>query len=87
LASDLHLQGIIYNSLGRAAQAETEVEAHHQAAIKRFQESLAIKRRIGNEAGTADSLAELGKLLQDAGQMGEAVAAFNEALDVYQRAC
>ncbi len=36
------------------------------------------QRRIGDEAGAADSLGELGKLLMGAGRMREAIAAFNE---------
>ena len=54
-------------------------------AAARFQESLAIKRRIGNEGGAASSLGELGKLLMDAGRYQEAIAAFNETLEIDQR--
>ena len=58
---------------------------HRAAAFDRFTESLAIKRRIGNEAGTADSLGELGKLLQGRGADAEAIEAFNECVETQQR--
>jgi len=54
-------------------------------ALERFRESLEIKRRIEDESGVADSLGELGKLLRNAGQMREAIAAFTEALGIFQR--
>jgi tetratricopeptide (TPR) repeat protein len=91
LAIDLHEQGLIFNRMADAAQqrlaAEDDAEAarHREAAAERFQASLEIKRRIGDEAGAADSLGELGKLLQDAGQYADAVAAFNEYVETQQR--
>ncbi|MBM3123128.1 MAG: tetratricopeptide repeat protein, partial [Chloroflexi bacterium] len=78
VASNLHEQGLIYNrqasaaEAARAASGDAEAAAHRQAAFDRFTESLAIERRIGNEAGAADELGELGKLLMDAGRMREA---------------
>jgi tetratricopeptide (TPR) repeat protein len=85
LAADLHQQGLILNALAHAAQSDAERETQRRAAFERFRGSLEIKRRIGNEAGAADSLGELGKLLLDAGQLREAIAAFSEALEIYRR--
>jgi tetratricopeptide (TPR) repeat protein len=85
LAAMLHEQGLILNRLAGAAQSEAERETQRRAAFERFQESLDISRRIGNEGGAADSLGELGKLLLAAGQLREAIAAFSEALEIYRR--
>ncbi len=85
LAADLHEQGLILNRLAGAAQSEVEREAGRRAAFERFRGSLEIKRRIGNEAGAADTLAELGKMLRDAGQLREAIAAFTEFTETYRR--
>jgi tetratricopeptide (TPR) repeat protein len=92
VATTLHEQGLIYNKMARAAaagQAEAAADAtpaaHRAQAFDRFQQSLAIGRRIGDKAGAADSLGELGKLLRDAGQMREAIAAFTECAEIYRR--
>ncbi len=85
VAPNLHQQGLILNDMARAAQTHKERTTHRRAAAERFQQSLAIKRRIGYEGGVADSLGELGKLLMDAGQMREAIAAFTEALEIDQQ--
>jgi tetratricopeptide (TPR) repeat protein len=85
VAAVLHQQGLILIVLARAAQTDEERMTHRRAAVERFQHSLAIERRIGNEAGAADSLSELGKLLQDAGQMREAIAAFTEFTETHRR--
>jgi tetratricopeptide (TPR) repeat protein len=85
LAADLHEQGIISVLMARAAEDDAEAARHRETAANRFQASLKIKRRIGNEAGAADSLGELGKLLRDAGQYAEAIAAFNECIEIDQR--
>ena len=68
--------------MARAAATGDEAATHRAAAVERFQASLAIERRIGNQAGAADTLGELGKLWLDAGQMREAIAAFTEALEI-----
>jgi tetratricopeptide (TPR) repeat protein len=85
LAGNLHQQGLILTDLARAAQTGEERTAHLRAAAGRFQQSLDIKRRIGDEGGAADSLGELGKLWMDAGQMREAIEAFTECAEIYQR--
>jgi len=85
LAGNLHGQGLILTDLARAAQSDEEGTTHRRAAFERFQQSLAINRRIGNEADAANSLGELGKLLQDAGQMREAIEAFTECAEIYRR--
>ena len=84
LAAMLHEQGIIYIQMAGAAAA-ADGPAHRQQAAQCFQESLAISRRIGDEAGAASTLNELGKLLLEAGQMAEAIAAFNEALAIARK--
>jgi len=85
IAATLHQQGLIFINLARAAQTEEEGKAHLQAAFERFQQSLAINRRIGNESGAAATLSELGKLLRDAGMYREAIAAIAEGLEIRQR--
>jgi tetratricopeptide (TPR) repeat protein len=85
LAADLHEQGLIFNRMARAAEDAAEAARHREAAFERFQASLEIKHRIGDEAGAADSLAELAKLLAEAGQYKEAVSATNEALETARR--
>lgn len=85
VAATLHEQGLIFNRMAPAAEDDTEAARHRETAAERFQASLKIKRRIGDEAGAADSLGELGKLLRDAGQYAEAIAAFNECIEIDQR--
>ena len=85
MAWSLHQQGTILRLMAGAAQIDDEGMTHLRAAAERFRQSLAIKRRIGNEAGAADSLGELGKLWMAAGQMREAIAAFTECAEIYQR--
>jgi tetratricopeptide (TPR) repeat protein len=82
IAANLQEQGLIHMGEARTREAPEQ----RQAAWACFTESLAINRRIGDEAGAADSLGELGKLLMEAEQMAEAIAAFNEALENYRRA-
>jgi tetratricopeptide (TPR) repeat protein len=50
LAGNLHQQGLILNRMAHAAQTDEERTAHLRAAFERFQQSLTINRRIGNEA-------------------------------------
>ena len=94
VAMNLHQQGLIYNRMARTAAGVSEekrgeyretAQTARQKAVARFQDSLDIKRRIGDEAGAAKTLNELGKLLRDAGQMNEAIAAFNEALATFRK--
>lgn len=85
LAADLHEQGIIYNEMARVAESDEERWGYGETAVSRFHDSIAIKRRIGNDAGAATTLSELGKLLRDAGQMNEAINAFNEALATFRK--
>ncbi len=85
VAKCLHEQGLIYNGMARSAEDEEKRGELRQTAVSRFQDSIAINRRIGDESGTADALGELGKLLRDAGQMNEAIAAFNEANAIFTK--
>lgn len=88
VAKTLHEQGLIYNRLAGVAEAAgtgDEAAGQRRQAFERFQQSLAIKRRIGNEAGAAMSLGELGKLLMDAGEYGKAIAHFQEDLEIMRR--
>jgi tetratricopeptide (TPR) repeat protein len=68
LAADLHEQGLIFTDLARAAEDDAEAARHRETAAERFQEAYEVARRIGDEAGAAKSLGELGKLLRDAGE-------------------
>ena len=63
LANNLHGQGLTLIDLAGAAETEEARADHRIGAAERFRQSLTIKRSIGNEAGAADSLGELGKLL------------------------
>jgi tetratricopeptide (TPR) repeat protein len=85
VATTLHQQGIIHNELASAAQSEAEREAGRRAAFDRFRGSLEINQRIGNEGDAASTLGELGKMLRDAGQLREAIAAFGEALEIFTK--
>jgi tetratricopeptide (TPR) repeat protein len=85
LAGMLHEQGIILVRLARATTTGDEATTHLAAAVERFQASLAVERRIGDQAGAGKTLGELGKLWRDAGQMREAIAAFTEALEIAQK--
>jgi tetratricopeptide (TPR) repeat protein len=85
IATNLHQQGLMLTNLACTAHTNKERITHLSAAFERFQQSLVIARRIGHEPGIANCLGELGKLLRDAGQMGEAIAAFTEALDIFTR--
>ena len=71
--------------MARCRGPTTQAAGHRGRPSSASTESLAISRRIGNEAGAANSLGELGKLLMDAGQMREAIAAFNEYVEIQQR--
>jgi tetratricopeptide (TPR) repeat protein len=66
-------------------QRVTTPPNYRSLAAQRFQKSLAIQQRIGDEGGTASTLNELGKLLLDAGQMRAATVAFREALEIFRR--
>jgi tetratricopeptide (TPR) repeat protein len=81
----LHQQGLILTDLASAAQTDEEHTTHLRAAFERFQQSLDIAQRIGDEDGIASTLNELGKLLMNAGQTREAIMALTEALDIFSR--
>lgn len=85
LAADYFEQGIIYKKMARMAATVSEEKSSKlmKTAIRRFLESLAIERQIGNKANIANNLGELGKLLRDNGQINEAIAAFNEAKAIF----
>jgi tetratricopeptide (TPR) repeat protein len=85
IAMTLHQQGLILNCLADVAQTDEERMTYLRAAFERLQQSLAIVWRIGDQAGAADTLGELGKLLMDAGQMRAAIAAFTNVLEIDQR--
>ena len=85
IAAILHQQGLIFNRMAGATEDKEEGAAHRKVAFERFQESLSITRRIGDESGAASTLNELGRMWRDAGQMTEAIAAITEALDTFTR--
>jgi Flp pilus assembly protein TadD len=51
----------------------------------RYDESLALKRQLGNVAGTATSLHQLGTLAEEAGDLAKAHELFQEALGTFER--
>ena len=85
LAADLHEQGLVYNRMARAAASDAEAGRYRQAAFDRFTEILAISRRIGDEAGAADSLTELARILMGSERYREAIEFINEGLEIRER--
>ena len=64
LAVTVLQQGLIYDCFARAAAHDVEAgRGTVRLRFARFTESLAISRRIGDEASAANSLGELGRLL------------------------
>lgn len=84
VASTLHAQGMIYDEMFRAADAAAEHD-YPQIAAERFQQSLTISSRIGDEASAAKSVSQLGKLLRDAGQLSKAIGAFTKAMEIARK--
>jgi tetratricopeptide (TPR) repeat protein len=81
-------QGLIYYELALASQAARQVDAaaaYRREADQRLKQSLAIARSVGDDAGAASSLNNLGAILMDTGQIQEAIAAFTESLEICQR--
>ena len=91
VAATLHEQGLIYNRLAsvaeaaRSAASDAEAGRYRQAAFDRFTEILAISRRIGDEAGAADSLTELARILMGSERYREAIEFINEGLEIRER--
>jgi tetratricopeptide (TPR) repeat protein len=54
-------------------------------ALGKFRESLAIKRRLGNEGGAAGSLSEIAQVQWRLGNQGEALKSFQEAEQIRRR--
>lgn len=83
--SSLHMQGQIYVAMANSADSDEDRQAYREKAKSHFRESLTTLRYVDNEPGIASSLGELGKLLLDDGEINEAIAAFNEALEIDRR--
>jgi tetratricopeptide (TPR) repeat protein len=67
----LQALGIAYRSLGKADEA-----------LGQFEQSLAIKKQIGDKRGIASSLAEIAYIHDLQGRPDQAVASYKEALDI-----
>lgn len=80
IAMTLHEQGLIYNEIAQTGVSDEKRRKYNRKAVACFQDSLTIERDIGNEAGAADTLGELGKMLLSEGQINEAISAFAEVL-------
>jgi len=73
VATSWHQTGIVYQEMGQAEAAEDA-----------YRESLSIKVRIGNVAGQASTLGQLGNLFGDVlGRGEEAVSFYRQASDKY----
>jgi tetratricopeptide (TPR) repeat protein len=71
-ATVLQATGIAYKRMGRPAEA-----------LKQYQESLDIRRRIGQKRGIAGSLTEIAQI-HEGGNPREAVKSYNEALEIWR---
>jgi eukaryotic-like serine/threonine-protein kinase len=65
----LHVMGIAYRKLNKPDEA-----------MRNFQESLAISRRLGEKAGTARTLNEMGQLLYGMGKSNDALKDYQDAM-------
>ena len=70
-ANSLHVMGLAYEALNKP-----------EVALDNFQQSLAIKRKIGQLRGAAASLSEMGNVQAQLGKNGPAQASFEEALKI-----
>ncbi len=71
MASILQAQGVAFKLLTRP-----------QDALRNYEQSLAIKRRIGQQRGIAVSLNEIAQVQEQMGNNRQALAAFEEALKI-----
>jgi len=69
----LHALGVSYKNLGRLDDA-----------LRKYQDSLDIKRKIGDTGGIAQSLNELAQIHDLQGRSPEAVASYKDAIGVYR---
>jgi tetratricopeptide (TPR) repeat protein len=75
-----HKAAIIHNLASlKASQGEVD------AAIALYQQSLAIKERIGNAQGKAATLHEMGRLKANQGEVDAAIALYQQSLDITER--
>ena len=86
VASNLHEQGLIFIQMARTTDEENTAHKYIRTAAERFAQSLNIWRRVGDQSGAANTLIALGVLWREfSEQIGDAISAFNEALDIHQR--
>jgi tetratricopeptide (TPR) repeat protein len=71
VADLLYQLGLLYQSLGELDRAWAQ-----------YEESLAISRRLGNQAGIAVSLHELGRVQQEQGNLAEAERLYRQSLQI-----
>ena len=67
--------------MGRLAQDQGELEE----ARRLYDESLEIKKRLGNQNGVALTLGQLGRLAEDEGDKVAAARLFRESLSIFER--
>jgi tetratricopeptide (TPR) repeat protein len=77
----LRLGAICIFQLARTASARSE----HETAVKRFEQALALYRRIGDVAGEANCIRHLGDIASVRSEHETAVKRFEEALALYRR--
>jgi len=85
IAATMFEQGMIYKGMAVTATDLATGQAQRAIAAAYFQATLDLERRIGDEAGAAGTLSELGKLLLGVGNLAQAITAFSEALEIFQR--
>ena len=69
------------HQLGRLAQGRGELEEARQL----YNESLEIKKRLGNQSGIAITLHQLGRLAEAQSNKTEAARLFREALSIFEK--
>ncbi|MBN1487876.1 MAG: tetratricopeptide repeat protein, partial [Anaerolineae bacterium] len=80
LKNETALIVILYNQGHNFLQANKQAEAYDK-----FSKSLELAQQIGDSQYTAENYTALGQLLLKGGQLAQAEAAFNEALQIHQR--
>lgn len=72
--------GVIFNNLGRAVREQNE----YAEAQRLLEQALTIRRQIGDQQGTGESLYNLGVLAREQGRYEVAAALFTEAAAIQQ---
>jgi tetratricopeptide (TPR) repeat protein len=74
IASFAHYAAVMYQNRGELGEAR-----------KLYDESLKIKKKLGNQSGIASTLHQLGRLAQDEGKLDEARKLYDESLEISKK--